>query len=184
MSSGCGARSQPLLEGRASVVIDAHFQRGHPRRDERRMSSGKRALITGGSGGIGSAICRRLARDGHHVYVHAHRGAEMAARVVGEIPLRAGGWRSVGELRHHRGRRHARGARRRCSRRARSRSSSTTPACTMMPVLPGMSAQRVAPGDRRVRQRLLQRHPAAAAADDPHPLGTHRERLLDRRPDR
>ena len=43
------------------------------------MSSGKRALVTGGSGGIGSALCRRLARDGHHVYVHAHRGAEMAA---------------------------------------------------------------------------------------------------------
>lgn len=30
----------------------------------------KRALVTGGSGGIGSAICRRLAGDGLHVVVH------------------------------------------------------------------------------------------------------------------
>jgi 3-oxoacyl-[acyl-carrier protein] reductase len=47
--------------------------------------SGRRALVTGGSGGIGGALCRRLARDGHHVYVHAHRGGEVAAALVHEI---------------------------------------------------------------------------------------------------
>ncbi len=50
----------------------------------------KRALVTGGSGGIGAAICRRLAASGHHVIVHANRSGEKAAAVVGEI-LGAGG---------------------------------------------------------------------------------------------
>ena len=45
----------------------------------------KRALVTGGSGGIGAAIARRLARDGLHVIVHANRNREQADTVAGEI---------------------------------------------------------------------------------------------------
>ena len=50
----------------------------------------KRALVTGGSGAIGAAVCRGLAQDGFHVYVHANSGAERAQAVVDEI-VAAGG---------------------------------------------------------------------------------------------
>ncbi|HEX4267866.1 MAG TPA: 3-oxoacyl-ACP reductase FabG [Steroidobacteraceae bacterium] len=51
----------------------------------------KRALVTGGSGGIGAAICRRLAGAGHHVYVHARKGVDAAEKVVEEITAAGGG---------------------------------------------------------------------------------------------
>jgi 3-oxoacyl-[acyl-carrier protein] reductase len=49
----------------------------------------RRALVTGGSGGIGAAVCRRLAADACHVFVHANANRDAAQRVVEEI--RAGG---------------------------------------------------------------------------------------------
>lgn len=50
----------------------------------------KRALVTGGSGAIGGAICRQLARDGLHVIVHANTNIEAAADVVEAIEAEGG----------------------------------------------------------------------------------------------
>ena len=47
-------------------------------------------IVTGGSRGIGAAICRRLARDGHPVLVNYTSGAEAAGTVVAEIEAAGG----------------------------------------------------------------------------------------------
>lgn len=50
----------------------------------------KRALVTGGSGQIGAAICRQLAQEHLHVIVHAHRNRAAAEEVTNQI-IAAGG---------------------------------------------------------------------------------------------
>lgn len=45
----------------------------------------KKAVVTGGSGGIGSAICRALAENGYYVYVGYASSAEKAALLAAEI---------------------------------------------------------------------------------------------------
>ena len=45
----------------------------------------KRALVTGASGAIGSAICRRLAEAGMQLIVHCNRNTEAAERLAAEI---------------------------------------------------------------------------------------------------
>lgn len=45
----------------------------------------RRALVTGGSGEIGAAICRVLATTGAHVIVHANTGVDRARALVEEI---------------------------------------------------------------------------------------------------
>lgn len=50
----------------------------------------KRALVSGGSGNIGAAICRSLSEAGFHVIVHANQGLERAESVVREL-TNAGG---------------------------------------------------------------------------------------------
>lgn len=55
----------------------------------------KRALVTGGSGAIGAAICERLAADGFEVLVHANSGIERAEAVVARIQATGGTARAV-----------------------------------------------------------------------------------------
>ncbi|GIZ52558.1 3-oxoacyl-ACP reductase FabG [Noviherbaspirillum aridicola] len=50
----------------------------------------KHALVTGGSGVLGAAICHTLAADGHHVYVHANRRRDQAQAVVDSIRASGG----------------------------------------------------------------------------------------------
>ena len=59
------------------------------------MHNMKRALVTGGSGGIGSAICRRLANDGFFVYVHANRGLTRAQALVEAVRADGGAAESI-----------------------------------------------------------------------------------------
>ena len=55
----------------------------------------KIALVTGGSGEIGSAISRRLARSGWRVLIHAHTQADRAGALVEEISAAGGSAQAV-----------------------------------------------------------------------------------------
>ena len=50
----------------------------------------RRALVTGGSGGIGVAICRALAARGIEVVVHANSGLQRAQDLVAELQSAGG----------------------------------------------------------------------------------------------
>ncbi len=56
----------------------------------------KRALVTGGSGSIGAAICRKLAADGLHVYVHANAALQRADEIAAEIRNAGGSAQAIG----------------------------------------------------------------------------------------
>lgn len=50
----------------------------------------KRALVTGGSGAIGGAICRELASQGLHVVVHANQRKDDAQDLAGALRAQGG----------------------------------------------------------------------------------------------
>jgi 3-oxoacyl-[acyl-carrier protein] reductase len=53
-------------------------------------TAGKRALVTGGSGGIGAAICGALAAAGVHVVVHANTRLDRAQRLAAVLVAQGG----------------------------------------------------------------------------------------------
>jgi 3-oxoacyl-[acyl-carrier protein] reductase len=61
-----------------------------PRATTGEAFAGRVALVTGGSGGIGAELSRRLAEAGAIVAVHYATGREAAERVVGEITAAGG----------------------------------------------------------------------------------------------
>ncbi|QDT10793.1 SDR family oxidoreductase [Planctomycetes bacterium K23_9] len=50
-----------------------------------KSSNQRTAIVTGGSGGIGSQICQRLAKDGFNVVVHDGGNREAAESVAKEV---------------------------------------------------------------------------------------------------
>jgi 3-oxoacyl-[acyl-carrier protein] reductase len=50
----------------------------------------KKALVIGGTGGIGRAVCRQLAADGFHVFIHYFSNKSLADNLVNEINAKEG----------------------------------------------------------------------------------------------
>jgi len=58
-------------------------------------SASRRALVTGGSGELGGAICHALAAAGYHVLVHGHQGLTRAEEVAAAIAAAGGSAQAI-----------------------------------------------------------------------------------------
>lgn len=64
---------------------DVHHVMATQMKDQRTELEGRVALVTGGSGDIGSAIVRALARWGADVVIHCHQNKEQADKLSAEL---------------------------------------------------------------------------------------------------
>ena len=76
--------SQVVLSGQGKVKL---LTTATPTEESEATQRPKVAIVTGGAGGIGKAICLRLAKDGYHVVVNYRGRADRAAEIVETINL-------------------------------------------------------------------------------------------------
>ena len=76
--------SQVVLSGQGKVKL---LTTTTPTEESEATQRPKVAIVTGGAGGIGKAICLRLAKDGYHVVVNYRGRADRAAEIVETINL-------------------------------------------------------------------------------------------------
>lgn len=73
---------QVVLTGQGKVKL---LTTAAPKEPEASRQRPRVAIVTGGAGGIGKAICLRLAQDGYHVVVNYHGRADRAVEIVETI---------------------------------------------------------------------------------------------------
>ncbi|MEQ1804887.1 MAG: SDR family oxidoreductase [Burkholderiaceae bacterium] len=82
---------QTVLQGHGKVkMLVAYGAQAAPAAP---LQLSKVAIVTGGAGGIGEAICRRLARDGYSIVLNYQASRQQAQRIVEE--LQAGAAKAV-----------------------------------------------------------------------------------------
>lgn len=74
---------QTVLQGQGKVKLLAERPSGLDAGEPATLS--RVAIVTGGAGGIGEAICRRLAKDGFHVVLNYQGSRERAQAIVAEL---------------------------------------------------------------------------------------------------
>ena len=74
--------NQLVLNGNGKVKLLLTSERKEDSVKDKRIRS---AIVTGGAGGIGRAICKRLAADGYNVVVNYLHQEDRAAEIVSEI---------------------------------------------------------------------------------------------------
>ena len=79
---------ETYLDGTARVMIMAETK------NSEHSTTGKRVLVTGASGEVGRAVCRRLGAEGHHL-VLLGRDAERLKAIARELGSSADSWLSV-----------------------------------------------------------------------------------------